>query len=153
MVPTGLFLLAIYQLALSTSTTIKSAHFCFTYKSQICLLFSALAIQQLVIHTQPQYLAVSWHTPTASPSKWNIAYSVPGTRYHSFLSLAGTNNSINISTTEYPGVLYSIKLFASNNGSSSLIGWGYARAGNILKDFKNATFYVDRFLHIVELTL
>ena len=90
-----------------------------------------LAFNQLAVQTHPSYLTVNWQLPAEAPSSWDILYKLLGTNYHSSLSVAGSETSVNITTKEYPGVLFSIELYTNTNGSRSLSGRGFTRAGKI----------------------
>ena len=95
------------------------------------VIFIVLTSNQLAVQTHPSYLTVNWQRPAVIPSSWDILYKILGTNYHSSLSVAGSKTSVNITTTEYPGALFSIELNSNTNGSRSLSGRRFTRAGKI----------------------
>jgi hypothetical protein len=54
-----------------------------------------------------------------------------GTSYHSVVKVPGYQINANIYTTNYPGMFYQIKLFASNNGSETSKGIGFGISGTV----------------------
>ena len=99
---------------------------------QICFIVLLVsASNQLAVQTHPSYLTVNWQRPAVIPPTWDILYKLLGTNYHSSLSVAGSETSVNITTTEYPGAFFSIELYTNTNGSRSLSGRGFTRAGKI----------------------
>lgn len=93
------------------------------------ILISSVLASPVSVKTYSDHLLVSWNPVPNPPQQWTITYQVMGASYHSVLKVTGNRTSASISTEQYPGVLYVIKLFGSNDGNETYYGTVFGRSG------------------------
>jgi len=53
-----------------------------------------------------------------------------GTAFHSTVTLPGNQTTLNITTTDYPGVMYMLQLYRQEDGGQKTkVATGFARSG------------------------